>query len=247
MYESRGHKLGGSPGAWDLGRQVLGLLESRWHDADEGIWEIRGRPQHFTYSKAMAWVAFDRAIKLCEQFGRRGPVARWRAVRDAIHSEVCREGWNNELGSFTQSYGSTRLDASLLLLPAIGFLPPEDDRIRRTVGAASTQLSRNGFVFRYRSDQRIDGLPQGEGAFLPASFWLVDALVLQGRHDEATELFEQALSARNDIGLLAEEYDPVEQHLLGNFPQALSHIALINAALNLANRKNPDGPPTGSS
>jgi GH15 family glucan-1,4-alpha-glucosidase len=247
MYESRRHNLGGSSGAWELGRHVLGLLESRWRDADEGIWEVRGRPQHFTYSKAMAWVAFDRAIKLCEEFGRRGPVARWRGIRDTIHAEVCREAWNNELGSFTQSYGSTRLDASLLLLPAIGFLPPEDDRIRRTVDAARTQLLWNGFVLRYRPDERIDGLPPGEGAFLPASFWLVDALALQGRDDEATEVFERALRARNDIGLLAEEYDPVEHHLLGNFPQALSHIALINAALNLATHKNPDRPPPGSS
>jgi GH15 family glucan-1,4-alpha-glucosidase len=156
----------------------------------------------------MAWVAFDRAIKLCEQFGRRGPVARWRGIRDTIHAEVCREAWNNELGSFTQSYGSTRLDASLLLLPAIGFLPPEDDRIRRTVDAARTQLLWNGFVLRYRSDERIDGLPRGEGAFLPASFWLVDALVLQGRDDEATEVFERALRARTTSGSLPRNTTP---------------------------------------
>jgi GH15 family glucan-1,4-alpha-glucosidase len=182
----------------------------------------------------MAWVAFDRGIKLCEELGRPGPIDRWRGIRDEIHAEVCREAWNDQLGSFTQSYGGQRLDASLLLLPLVGFLPPEDPRIRGTVRAAQGQLSCDGFVLRYPSEQPLDGLPAGEGAFLPCSFWLVDALALDGRHDEATELFERLLSVRNDLGLLAEEYDPAERRLLGNFPQAFSHIALVNSALNLA-------------
>jgi GH15 family glucan-1,4-alpha-glucosidase len=183
----------------------------------------------------MAWVAFDRAIKLCDELGRPGPVEHWRAIRDEIHAEVGREAWDAELGSFTQSYGSQRLDASLLLMPLVGFLPADDPRIRGTLRAVQEQLSCDGFVLRYRSEEGVDGLPAGEGAFLPCSFWLVDALALEGRHDEAAELFERLLGVRNDLGLLAEEYDPAERRLLGNFPQAFSHIALVNSALNLAN------------
>jgi GH15 family glucan-1,4-alpha-glucosidase len=183
----------------------------------------------------MAWVAFDRGVKLGEEFGRPGPVERWRAICNEIHAEVCREAWNDRLTSFTQSYGSELLDASLLVLPLVGFLPPEDPRIRGTVRAVQEQLSYDGFVLRYRSEQTVDGLPAGEGAFLPCSFWLVDALALDGRHDEAAELFERLLGVRNDLGLLAEEYDPAARRLLGNFPQAFSHIALVNSALNLAN------------
>jgi GH15 family glucan-1,4-alpha-glucosidase len=226
--------LGPSLSAWEFGRHMLGLLEQGWREPDEGIWEVRGERRHFTHSKVMAWVAFDRGIKLCEELGRPGPIDRWRGIRDEIHAEVCREAWNDQLGSFTQSYGGQRLDASLLLLPLVGFLPPEDPRIRGTVRAAQGQLSCDGFVLRYPSEQPLDGLPAGEGAFLPCSFWLVDALALDGRHDEATELFERLLSVRNDLGLLAEEYDPAERRLLGNFPQAFSHIALVNSALNLA-------------
>jgi GH15 family glucan-1,4-alpha-glucosidase len=235
FYEAaRTPELGPSLSAWEFGQHMLGLLERAWREPDEGIWEVRGEPRHFTHSKVMAWVAFDRGIKLCEEFGRPGPIDRWRGIRDEIHAEVCREAWNDQLGSFTQSYVGQRLDASLLLLPRVGFLPPEDPRIRGTVQAVQEQLSYDGFVLRYPSEQTIDGLPAGEGAFLPCSFWLVDALALDGRHDEATELFERLLSVRNDVGLLAEEYDPAERRLLGNFPQAFSHIALVNSALNLA-------------
>jgi GH15 family glucan-1,4-alpha-glucosidase len=172
--------------------------------------------------------------KLCEEFGREGPLERWRAIRDEIHAQVCREGWSDKLGSFTQSYGSSRLDASLLLLPKVGFLPPEDPRIRGTLDAVQKQLSADGFLLRYEPEEAIDGLSAGEGTFLPCSFWLVDALVLDGRHDDAAELFERLLGVRNDVGLLAEEYDPAERRLLGNFPQAFSHIALVSSALNLA-------------
>jgi GH15 family glucan-1,4-alpha-glucosidase len=229
--------LGPSLSAWEFGEHMLGLLEQAWREPDEGIWEVRGEPRHYTHSKVMAWVAFDRGIKLCEEFGRPGPVEHWRAIRNDIHAEVCREAWNDRLASFTQSYGSELLDASLLVLPLVGFLPPEDPRIRGTVRAAQEQLSHDGFVLRYPSEQTLDGLPAGEGAFLPCSFWLVDALALDGRHDEAAELFERLLSVRNDLGLLAEEYDPAARRLLGNFPQAFSHIALVNSALNLANAR----------
>jgi GH15 family glucan-1,4-alpha-glucosidase len=182
----------------------------------------------------MAWVAFDRGIRLCEEFGRDGPIDRWRAIRSEIHAQVCREAWSDRLGSFTQSYGSSRLDASLLLLPQVGFLPPDDPRVRGTLAAVQRELTHEGLLLRYRSDEAVDGLRSGEGTFLPCSFWLVDALALDGRHDEATELFERLLGVRNDIGLLAEEYDPSEGRLLGNFPQAFSHVALVNSALTLA-------------
>jgi GH15 family glucan-1,4-alpha-glucosidase len=234
MYQSRTHNVGASLAAWEFGRHVLGLLEDRWREPDEGIWEVRGNRLHFTHSKVMAWVAFDRGIRLCEEFGRDGPVERWRAIRAEIHAQVCREAWSDRLGSFTQSYGSSRLDASLLLLPQVGFLPPDDPRIRGTLDAVQRQLSFEGFLLRYRTEESVDGLPGGEGTFLPCSFWLVDALALDDRHDEAAELFERLLGVRNDVGLLAEEYDPREKRLLGNFPQAFSHVALINSALTLA-------------
>jgi GH15 family glucan-1,4-alpha-glucosidase len=231
---ARTPKLGALLAAWEFGRHTLGRLERLWREPDEGIWEIRGRRRHFTHSKVMAWVAFDRGVKLCEELGRPGPVDHWCAIRDEIHAEVCREAWNGELGSFTQTYGSHRLDASLLLMPLVGFLPPDDPRIRGTLRAVQEQLSWDGFVRRYRSEESVDGLPAHEGAFLPCSFWLVDALALEGRQDEAAELFERLLGVANDLGLLAEEYDPAERRLLGNFPQAFSHIALVNSALNLA-------------
>jgi GH15 family glucan-1,4-alpha-glucosidase len=234
MYQARRREVGESLPAWELGRHVLGLLEQRWRDPDEGIWEVRGGRRHFTHSKVMAWVAFDRGIKLCEEFGLEGPLERWRAIRAEIHAQVCRHGWNDELGSFTQSYGSPQLDASLLLLPQVGFLPPEDPRVRGTLAAVRRQLAPEGLVFRYRSEQEGDGLPAGEGIFLLCSFWLVDALALDGQYDEAVELFERLLGVRNDLGLLAEEYDPHTGRMLGNFPQAFSHLALVNSAIMLA-------------
>jgi GH15 family glucan-1,4-alpha-glucosidase len=234
LYAARRHGLHGSLPAWEFGRHMLGLLEGRWHEPDEGIWEVRGGRRHFTHSKMMAWVAFDRGIKLCEEFGREGPVERWRHIRDHIHAQICREAWNDDLESFTQSYGSSQLDASLLLLPRVGFLPPEEPRIRSTLRAVQRHLSWDGMLLRYQSDTPVDGLPDGEGVFLPCSFWLVDALALDGRHDEATALFERLLDFQNDVGLLAEEYHPDDRRQLGNFPQAFSHVALLNSAFNLA-------------
>ena len=233
IYQARAHNLTASLPMWELGRTLIEQLERRWREPDEGIWEVRGKRRHFTHSKVMAWVAFDRGIRLCEEFGLAGPVERWRVIRDEIHAEVCRKAWNDELGSFTQSYGGSQLDASLLLLPLVGFLPPGDPRIRGTLVAVQQQLSWNGFLLRYRSEETIDGLSVGEGAFLPCSFWLVDALALDGRHDAAAERFERLLGVRNDLGLLAEEYDPHTRRQLGNFPQAFSQIALVNSALNL--------------
>jgi GH15 family glucan-1,4-alpha-glucosidase len=234
LYQARKHNLGGSLAAWQFGRHMLGILERRWREPDEGIWEVRGEPNHFTHSKVMAWVAFDRGIKLCEEFGRDGPVERWRSIRDEIHAQVCREAWNEQLCSFTQSYRGSTVDASLLLLPQVGFLSPHDARVRGTLRAVQHQLLSDGILLRYRSEQHVDGLPAGEGAFLPCSFWLVDALTLDGRRDQAAELFERLLRMRNDLGLLAEEYDPSVRRQLGNYPQAFSHIALLNSAFNLA-------------
>jgi GH15 family glucan-1,4-alpha-glucosidase len=234
MYQARRHGVGASLPTWLLGRHVLGLLEQRWREPDEGIWEVRGGRRHFTHSKVMAWVAFDRGVKFCEEFGRDGPLERWRAIREEIHAEVCRQAWNNRLGAFTQSYGSSQLDASLLLLSLVGFLPPDDPRVRGTLDAVQRQLSWEGFLLRYENEAGMDGLPAGEGAFLPCSFWLVDALALDGRHDEATELFERLLGVRTDLGLLAEEYDPNAGRQLGNFPQAFSHMPLVNSAITLA-------------
>jgi len=208
-------------------------LSHIWQLPDRGIWEIRGRSKQFTYSKVMAWVAFDRAIKNAECFGLVGNVRIWRKIRDQIHQEVCRKGWNRELGSFTQSYGSKHLDASLLLLPIVGFLPPSDPRIVGTVEAIQKHLMRDGLLLRYDTGGSDDGLPQGEGAFLACTFWLVTVLSEMGRSEEAREKFEALLALRNDVGLLAEEYDPHRRRQLGNFPQALSHIALVNAALEL--------------
>jgi GH15 family glucan-1,4-alpha-glucosidase len=233
IYQARRHDLGGSLPAWEFGRHMLAVLERRWREPDRGIWEVRGEPRHFTHSKVMAWVAFDRGIKMCEEFGLEGPVDRWSRVRDEIHRQVCREAWNDRLGAFTQSYGDSLPDASLLLIPLVGFLPAEDPRVRGTLRAVQ-QLSQDGFLLRYHSGHGVDGLPVGEGAFLPCSFWLVDALASDGRPDDAAELFERLLGVRNDLGLLAEEYDPGERRLLGNFPQAFSHIALVNSALHLA-------------
>jgi GH15 family glucan-1,4-alpha-glucosidase len=230
LYQARKHHLDGSTPTWEFGRQMVSRLEGRWREPDRGIWEVRGEPRHFTHSKVMAWVAFDRGIKLCEEFGRQGPVQRWRRIRSEIQAQVSQHAWNDDLGSFTQSYGSTQLDASVLFLSLVGFLPPDDPRIRSTVEAVRQRLSWDGILMRYR----VDGMSAREGAFLPCSFWLIDALALEGRQEEAAEVFERLLRVRNDLGLLAEEYDPDNQLLLGNFPQALSHIALINSAQSLA-------------
>ena len=224
----------GDADGWHLQRALVCHLETIWREPDEGIWEVRGGRQHFTHSKVMAWVAFDRAVKTAERFGLAGPLDRWRLVRDEIHAEVCARGFDPALGSFVQAYGSKQLDASLLMLPLVGFLPPDDPRVRGTVEAIERGLMSDGLVLRYDSSATDDGLPPGEGTFLACSFWLADNLALLGRHDDARRLFDRLLSLRNDVGLLAEEYDTRRGRQVGNFPQALSHLALVGTALNLA-------------
>jgi GH15 family glucan-1,4-alpha-glucosidase len=221
--------------SWALECALVRHLETIWDKPDDGIWEVRGGRKQFTHSKIMAWVAFDSAIRSAETFGLDGPIERWRGVRDAIHAQVCEQGWDAKQNSFVQSYGATALDASLLLLPIIGFLPADDPRAIGTVAAIERELLRDGLVMRYDTGEGVDGLPPGEGAFLACSFWLADNYVLQGRLDEARTLFERLLSIRNDVGLLAEEYDSADKRQLGNFPQAFSHLALINTAHNLMN------------
>ena len=222
--------------AWSLQRKIMDFLEGAWDQPDEGIWEVRGPRRHFTHSKVLAWVAFDRAVHTVERCDLPGPVDRWRQLRAEIHSEVCREAFNVELNSFTQAYGSDELDASTLLIPLVGFLPGDDPRVLGTIDAIQRDLTRDGFVERYRrrSHNDVDGLPGGEGVFLPCSFWLVDALLMLERDDEARELFERLLAIRNDLGLLSEEYDPAAKRLLGNFPQAFTHVGLVNSAYNLS-------------
>jgi GH15 family glucan-1,4-alpha-glucosidase len=218
---------------------TLAHLERIWREPDEGLWEVRGPRQHFTHSKVMAWVAFDRAVKSVEQLGDKGPVEHWRAVAAAIHADVCDKAFDAALGSFVQAYGSKSLDASLLLLPLVGFLPADDPRILGTVRAIEQRLTVDGLVFRYDSGEVADGLPPGEGAFLACSFWLADNWILQGRLGEARGLFERLAALANDVGLLAEEYDPRHQRQMGNFPQAFSHVALINTAFNLTRAEGP--------
>ena len=243
LYHAHCHGLPTVDRAVAIGRTILGHLARIWRQPDEGIWEIRGPPQHFTHSKVMAWVAFDRAVKILEQVGEHaggdGGIERLRRIRDDIHQDVCRRGFDPDLGSFVQAYGSKSLDASLLLLPLVGFLPPTDPRIIGTVKAIEQRLVVDGFVMRYDTGELVDGLPPGEGAFLACSFWLADNYVLQGRVDEARELFERLLSLRNDVGLLAEEYDPRLSRQVGNFPQAFSHVALVNTAYNLTRAQGP--------
>jgi GH15 family glucan-1,4-alpha-glucosidase len=225
--------------AWEFQRALLAHLETVWRAPDEGIWEVRSGRHHFTYSKVMAWVAFDRGIKAVEAFGLDGPVDRWRRIRAEIHEEVCRRAFNTDLGSFAQKYDSDLLDASALLIPQVGFLPPDDPRVQGTVEAIERKLLHGGFVLRYDTAATEDGLPPGEGAFLPCSFWLADAYVLIGRHADAKRLFERLIGLCNDVGLLSEEYDAGAQRLVGNFPQAFSHIALVNTAHNIAGATKP--------
>jgi GH15 family glucan-1,4-alpha-glucosidase len=239
MHLCREAGLAASGPAWALQRALVNHVETAWMLPDSGIWEMRGPPRHFTYSKVMCWVAFDRAVKEIEKWGAEGPLARWRTTRDTIHADICAHGFDPTLNSFVQSYGSTELDASLLLLPIVGFLPPEDPRIVGTVEAVQRDLMEDGLVRRYVPKPSVDGLPHGEGVFLACSFWLADALVLLGRTDEARVLFERLVGLANDLGLLSEEYDPVSKRMLGNFPQALSHLALVNSALNLYGTEGP--------
>ncbi|HVD13873.1 MAG TPA: glycoside hydrolase family 15 protein [Actinomycetota bacterium] len=229
--------------SWDLQRALMDFLESNWREPDEGIWEVRGPRRHFTHSKVMAWAAVDRAVKAVEFYGQDGPLDRWRALRDTIHSEVLERGFDPELGTFVQFYGAKQTDASLLMIPLVGFLPASDRRMRGTVATIERELCPDGLVLRYAPDgsESVDGLPAGEGTFLACSFWLADNLALLGRHDEARELFERLLDLRNDVGLLAEEYDSKTGRLLGNFPQAFSHVALVNTARQLS---RPQDQPT---
>ncbi len=237
LYAARQAGLASEQHAWSLQLSLLGFLESKWREPDEGLWEVRGPRRHFVHSKVMAWVAADRAVRTLEKHpSLRGDVGRWRAMRDEVHREVCEKGYDPGRNAFTQSYGSTDLDAAALLIPRVGFLPPDDPRVRGTVDAVREELGAGGgLVRRYSTDGlTVDGLPGSEGAFLACSFWLADALRMTGRVKEARELFERLLALRNDVGLLAEEYDPARERQVGNFPQAFSHIALVNTALALS-------------
>ena len=239
LYQGCKGGLAGHDIAWGLQLALLQHLEKVWMEPDNSIWEMRSAPRYFTYSKIMAWVAFDRAVKMVEGFGVQGPVERWRELRSRIHRDVCEKGFSRKRNTFVQSYGSEDLDASLLLIPITGFLPCEDSRVKSTTEAIRRDLTVDGLVLRYRTDAAPDGLPPGEGVFVACSFWLADNLCMQGRWDEAHELFGRLLEIANGVGLLAEEYDPVERRQLGNFPQAFSHVALVNTAMNLGAREKP--------
>ena len=239
MHLARRGGLEPDENAWWVERALTEFLESAWREPDNGIWEMRGPKRHFTHSKVMAWVAVDRMVKAVERFGLEGPVERWRSLRAKIHEEVCRKGFDRERNTFVQYYGGRELDASLLMIPLVGFLPPSDARVKGTLGAIERDLMAEGFVLRYRTKPDVDALPPGEAAFLACSFWLADNLALSGRKEEAQRLFERLLSLCNDVGLLSEGYDPGNKRLLGNFPQALSHLALVNTACNLSRDRGP--------
>ncbi|SFQ53786.1 Glucoamylase (glucan-1,4-alpha-glucosidase), GH15 family [Amycolatopsis arida] len=242
LHQARAHGIPPNPDAWRLQRRLMDFLEGHWQDPDNGIWEVRGPQRHFTHSKIMAWAAADRAVKAVEDFGLDGPAEKWKRLRQEIFDEVCKRGYDPDRNTFTQYYGSQSLDAALLMIPNVGFLPATDDRVRGTVAAVEKELLQDGFVQRYTmtaATQHIDGLPSGEGAFLPCTFWLADNYILQGNVDKGRALFERMLDLRNDVGLLSEEYDPHTGRLVGNFPQALSHIPLIDTAFNLTTRRGP--------
>jgi GH15 family glucan-1,4-alpha-glucosidase len=236
LYQARVSGLSGGESTWALQRKLMDIVAERWREPDEGIWEVRGGAQHFTHSKLMAWVAADRAVRSVEKFGLEGPLDDWHTLRDDIRTDILEHGYDQRRRTFTQYYGSEELDAALLMVPMVGFLPADDKRVVGTVAAIEKHLLRDGFVQRYtqRHDTDTDGLPPGEGAFLACTFWLADNYSLMGRADEAMELFERLLQLRNDVGLLSEEYDPSEQRLVGNFPQAFSHVPLLNTARNLS-------------
>jgi len=239
MHLARRAGLHPDENAWRVERALMDYLESAWNEPDNGIWEMRGPKRHFTHSKIMAWVAVDRMVKAIERFGLEGPVERWRKLRSIIHDEVCGLGFDRERNTFVQYYGGKELDASLLMIPLVGFLPASDPRVRGTVEAIERDLMADGFVLRYRTSPEIDALPPGEATFLACTFWLADNYWLLGRGDDARRLFERLLSLCNDVGLLSEGYDPADQRLLGNFPQALSHLALVNTACNLSQDRGP--------
>jgi GH15 family glucan-1,4-alpha-glucosidase len=238
-HQARRGGLASDQSGWDIQLAFAEHLKKVWRDPDHGIWEMRGPPQHFTYSKVMSWVAYDRAIKSVETFGLEAPVDEWRKLREQICDDVCEHGFDKELGTFVQAYGSKQLDANLLLLPCVGFLPVSDPRIEHTIKAIESRLLRDGFVTRYSTEEVEDALPPGEGAFLACSFWLVDVYTLQGRTDDAERLFRRLVGLRNDVGLLSEEYDARAKRLVGNYPQAFSHLALVNSAYNLTRTRKP--------
>jgi GH15 family glucan-1,4-alpha-glucosidase len=239
MYVGRKFRQETDDDSWRVQKALLAHLAKIWAEPDEGIWEVRGPRRQFTHSKVMAWVAFDRAIKSVESFGLSGPLEEWRTLRAQIHEDICANGFDRAKNSFVQYYGAAGVDAALLLIPQVGFLPPDDPRVHGTVAAIERELMVDGLVLRYRTKENVDGLPPGEGAFLACSFWLADAYALLGRYDDATRLFEHLLSFRNELGLLAEEYEPRARRQLGNFPQGFSHIALINTAHNLTSLRGP--------
>ncbi|MEP6477387.1 MAG: glycoside hydrolase family 15 protein [Actinomycetota bacterium] len=236
LYQTRVHGAPADDNIWSLTLRLLDWLEDGWRRKDAGIWEVRGPARHFTHSKVMAWVAFDRAVRAVSDFGREGPVERWRALRQEIYDDVLANAWSDQKQSFTQSYGSEELDASVLLMAHVGFMPATDDRFRSTVDAIRRELLVDGLLLRYRAreDGAVDGLAEGEGVFLPCSFWLADVLAMQGDIDGARELFERLLDLRNDVGLLSEEFDTRDDRMLGNFPQAFTHLAIINTAFVLS-------------
>jgi GH15 family glucan-1,4-alpha-glucosidase len=238
-HQARRCGLSTNESGWDTQIEFLNHLKKIWREPDQGIWEMRGPAQHFTYSKVMAWVAFDRGIKSAETFGLDGPLDEWRKLRDNIFEQVCERAFDKKLGSFVQAYGSDQLDASLLLLPCVGFLPITDRRIKGTIKAVERRLLSGGFVMRYSTHEVEDALPPGEGAFLACSFWLVDVYMLQHRFADAQKLFRRLVGLRNDVGLLSEQYDPGAKRLTGNFPQAFSHLALVNSAYNLTRTRKP--------
>jgi GH15 family glucan-1,4-alpha-glucosidase len=239
FHQARRGGLTTNESGWDAQIKFLEHLERIWRKPDQGIWEMRGPPQHFTYSKVMAWVAFDRAIKSAENFGLEGPLDRWRELREEICDDVLAHGYDKKRGTFAQAYGSDQLDASLLLLPCVGFLPISDPRVTGTVAAIERRLLCDGLVMRYSTEDVEDALPPGEGAFLACSFWLVDVYILQERFEEAENLFRRLVGLSNELGLLSEEYDAASKRLVGNFPQAFSHVALVNSAYNLTRARKP--------
>lgn len=244
VYHAHQAGLETSEADWRMQVALLNYLESIWQDPDEGIWEVRGPRQQFTHSKVMAWVAFDRAVKMVERCGcsANDHLARWEKMRDQIHREVCERGYHTGKKAFTQAYGSDAMDASILILPLVGFLPPDDERVRHTIAAVERDLLEDGFVLRYRPNEKeVDGLPGSEGVFLPCSFWLANCWQLTGRASEARELFERLLDLRNDVGLLSEEYDPKDKRQLGNFPQAFTHVGLVNTAQALSEKQGDAG------
>jgi GH15 family glucan-1,4-alpha-glucosidase len=230
---SRDAGVPGDDNAWSLQRKLVDRLAETWREPDHGLWEIRGPVQHFTHSRAMMWAAFDRAVGAVEEHGLEGPVDRWRAIRDEVHAEVMERGFDEGRGSFTQHYDTTEVDASLLVLPLIGFIEGDDPRMRGTIAAVEQDLLRGGLLLRYRTESGVDGLSGDEHPFVACSFWLVSAYVAAGRRDDAERLFDRLVGLTNDVGLLAEEYDVVGERMAGNFPQAFSHLALVQAALSL--------------